>query len=212
MAVGFSQELFVQLLHLRVLVRLADRGVLFVNGVHASLPESTNLLVFGARLPGATDAPSRACHDLDEMVRRHAVLHLLDQALGIPKAVSNGHADLNGLLLTVPIREDATRLWLEENGSLLHSIKPTNIIDLKACHLFSSHNFIHGTEGGLHHTPCGSKQLGCSGSSAQQLVVLIVHHFIEVNTLVSEELSCLDSCQHVVNIPTLLQSLVLIPL
>ena len=85
-----AEELGVELLHVGVLVRLAEllALVLAIDGRDAGLADA---VVGEPRLPTAADAAAGTGHDLDEMIAGLAPLHGLDQPLGVAQPVGHGH-------------------------------------------------------------------------------------------------------------------------
>mmetsp|Transcript_27715 Transcript_27715/g.70629 ORF Transcript_27715/g.70629 Transcript_27715/m.70629 type:complete len:221 (+) Transcript_27715:691-1353(+) len=104
LAQGSSQELGVQLLDERVLVRPADVEPL-VQVVHGRLPLLQDLLVGGAGLAAAADAAAGARHDLDKVVVHAARLEVGDDLLGVAQTVGHRDLDVDALALRVILLE-----------------------------------------------------------------------------------------------------------
>ena len=99
MAVRLAQILLIELLDIRVLMRLTD-GLRLVLSVQTRSTRSARIDVqalegLDDRLAAAVDAAARAGHDLDEGVVRLAGLDAVDELLGSTGAVRNSRLDLN---------------------------------------------------------------------------------------------------------------------
>ena len=188
-AVGFAEELLVDLLDSRILVGSAERLVSILL-IESACTKSANISVVEDNcgldgLTTAVDAAARAAHDLDEVILTLASLDIIKKLGNVLETGSNSNLNLSAVYII---------------GSLLDAFKTANVLEVNRLNGLAGENFNSSTESSLHNAAGNAEDNAGAGGFAKDRIEIFLGKEVPVDAVTLDELSKLTCGENGVNI------------